>query len=205
MPTRRQILFLLGNLFTLGGLVGVGASETVRSASSASFRVVGSDDADIELTPANDSPVHVETDSDGAVSAITPGGDDDGLNVRAVTRFEDLVQLTNVGTKTIEGIFFSFEATSETLSATTLDAIEATLAATTADATLDSTGPSGDDLLAASSAEAAADGSLDPGEAVPFGLQVDLVPNGGAQSLEVLPPSDEYEVTLRIHTELPDA
>ncbi|KTG30385.1 hypothetical protein [Haloferax profundi] len=201
MPTRRQTLFAMGNLFVASGLVGSGATGVVRSSSSASFRVVDTGGSDIELTPANDPPVHVQTDSDGNVSAITPGGDSDGINTRAVTRYEDIVLLSNVGTTNIDGIYFSFEATSDTLSATTFDSIEAVFQATTADETLNSTGTSGDNLLTVSTDEDVTDEVLNPGDAVLFGLQIDLVPTTQTQSLEALPPSDEYDLTLRIHTE----
>ncbi|KAB1193249.1 hypothetical protein GJR96_07235 [Haloferax sp. MBLA0076] len=204
MPTRRQTLFAMGNLFVLGGIAGSGASVVVSSSAGASFRVVDTTDGDIELTPANDPPVHVQTDADGYVSALTPGGDDGGLNTRAVTRFEDIVQITNVGTEDIVGIYFSFDATSDTLSAATLDAIEATLQATAASDTLDSSGLSGDNLLAVSPSPSVADGVLEPGEAVPFGLRVDLTPTGRGETLEALPPSDDYDVTVRVHTEWPD-
>ncbi|KAB1187472.1 MULTISPECIES: hypothetical protein [Haloferax] len=204
MPTRRQTLFALGNLFIAGGIAGSGATGVVQSSSGSSFRVVDTGDNDIELTPVNDPPVHVQTDADGFVSAITPGGVDGGLNTRAVTRFEDIVLLTNVATADLLGVYFSFEATSDVLSAATLNAVEASLQVTTAGKTLDSTGTTGDNLLSVSPVDAVADGVLEPGEAVPFGLQVDLVPSGDAQTLEDLPHSDDYDVTLRIHTEWPD-
>lgn len=203
MPTRRQTLFAMGNLFVLGGIAGSGASVVVSSSAGASFRVVDASDADIELTPANDPPVHVQTDGDGSVRALTPGGDDGGLNTRAVTRFEDIVQITNVGTEDIVGIYFSFDAASDTLSTATLDAIEATLQATAANDTLDSSGVSGDNLLAVSPSQSVADGVLEPGEAVPFGLQVDLAPTDQGETLEALPSGDDYEVTVRVHTEWP--
>ncbi|WP_225317623.1 MULTISPECIES: hypothetical protein [Haloferax] len=195
----------MGNLFVVGGIAGEGAAGVVQSSSDASFRVVDTGGGDIELTPVNDPPVHVQTDTDGSVSAITPGGGNGGLNTRAVTRFEDIVLLTNVSTEALSGVYFSFEATSDSLSAETLGAVEAALQVTTADETLDSTGTSGENLLAVSLADSVADSVLEPGEAVPFGLQVDLVPTGEGQTLENLPNPDDYNVTLRIHTEWPDS
>ena len=201
MPTRRQTLFVMGNVFVLGGLTGSGASLVVGSSSDASFRIVADAD-DIELTPVNDSPVYVKTDADGFVSGFALGGGD-GVNTRAVTRFEDIVQITNVATNPIKGIYFSFEATSSVLSSETLDAVETALQATAGGATLESTGLSGDDLLAVSSDPSVGDGELEPGESVPFGLQVNLAPSSPA-GIEALPSSDDYALTLRVHTEWPD-
>ncbi|WP_411967264.1 hypothetical protein [Haloferax sp. YSSS75] len=202
MPTRRQMLFVMGNGFVLSGLSGSSASLATESSSGASFRVVADAD-DIELTPTNDRPVYVQTDADGFVSEFTLG-DDGGVNTRAITRFEDIVQITNVSTDAVEGVYFSFDATSDSLSGETLDAIEAAMQATAADRTLESTGLSGDDLLAVSPNATVADGELEPGESVPFGLQVDLAPSSEPGHLEDLPPSDDYELTLRVHTVWPD-
>lgn len=202
MPTRRQMLFVMGNIFVLGGLASSGASLAAESSSDASFRVAADAD-DIELTPTNDSPVYVQTDDDGFVSGFALG-DGGGVNTRAVTRFGDIVQITNVSTDVVEGVYFSFDATSDSLTGETLDAIEATMHATTAERALESTGLSGDDLLAASPKDAVTDGELDPGESVPFGLQVNLNPASELGHLEDLPPKEDYELTLRIHTVWPD-
>lgn len=202
MPTRRRTLFALGNAFVLGGLTGSGASLVVGSSTEADFRVVADAD-DIELTPTNDPPVYVQTDADGFVSGIALDTDG-GVNTRAITRFGDIVRITNVGTEPVVGVSVSFEATSSVLSAATRDAVEATMQATAGDQTLDSTGPSGDDLLAVSAVDSVSDGRLDPGESVSFGVQVNLVPASRPGELADLPDSDDYEMTLRLHTEWPD-
>ncbi|WP_416840353.1 hypothetical protein [Haloferax sp. DFSO52] len=207
MPTRRQTLFTLGNLFVLGGAAQSGASAVVGSSSNASFRVVDDTTGDnsIELTPANDPPIYVQTDDDGDVSGIDLDDDSAGLSKRAITRFEDIVEITNTSTDPLQGIYFSFEATSSVLSAETLDDVENTLQATAGANTLDSSGPSGDNLLAVSSETSVSDGVLGPSESVAFGLQVNLVSSSEPGSFDDLPPSEDYELTLRVHTEWPDA
>ena len=199
MLTRRQLVAGLGSAFVSAGVVSSTAAFTATSSSSeASFTVVYP--RLIELTPANDPPIHVETNSENRVTAITPGGDT-GLNQRAITQFADIVEVANSGTIDLTGLYFEFEAESDTLSTETLSDVEDALSVTAGGDTLETTGESGDDLLAVSPDDAAGDGVLTPGESVPFGVQVDLIADHGPSTLTDLPDPEDYEMTLRVLVE----
>ncbi|POG55454.1 hypothetical protein [Haloferax marisrubri] len=198
MPTRRQTLFVLSNFFIVGGVLGVSATTTTQSTSGASFRIVAPDY--LSLTAANDPPIHVETDASGYVTRLTPGGDKNGVNKRAITRFEDIVRLTNVSETDLDGVYFEFDVTSDSLSDSTLEDVEAALQVTAGDEAL-APGSDGDDLLDVSPAVSGSEGVLGPGESVPFGLQLNLIPWTGPSTLEDLPDPETYSATLRIHVE----
>lgn len=199
MLTRRQLVAGLGSAFVSAGVVSSAAAFSATSSSSqASFVVVYPDL--IELRAANDPPIHVDTNDDGNVTAITPGADR-GLNQRAITRFEDLVDVVNAGTLDITGLYFDFEVDSDTLDSEIQSEIEATLSVTAGSQTLDTSGESGDDLLEISGEDADGDGVLIPGETVPFGVEVDLISDHGASTLSAL-PTEDYDVQLRITVEV---
>ncbi len=200
MHRRRQILVTIGSAIATGGVVSLNASSSVASSGDASFRVVAPND--IELTPVNAPPIHVETNTDGYVTAITPGGDRDGVNQYATTRFEDIIAVTNVASNDLTGIYFEFEATSDTLPPETLTEIESALQVTAGSTPLETTGESGDDLLAVSDDPAVADGTLESGDSVPFGVQVNLIPDSPPGTLADL-PGDDYDVDLRILIDRP--
>ncbi|WP_435064842.1 hypothetical protein [Halobaculum sp. EA56] len=196
MLTRRQLIAGIGSAFISAGVVSSAAAfSATSSAASASFTVVYPDL--IELRAANDPPVHVETTDGGRVTAITPGGEEEGVNQHAITRFEDIIEVVNAGTMDLDGIYFAFEAESDTLGSEVLSDIEAALAVTAGSEPLDGSGESSDDLLAVSPHPNVADGVLSPGESIPFGIRVDLVPEHGTSQLSDLPDRD-YEVTLRV-------
>ncbi|MFB9824379.1 hypothetical protein [Halobaculum roseum] len=198
MHRRRQFLVAVGSAVATGGVVGLSASSSVASSTNADFRIVAPQL--ITLTPTNDPPIHVRTNDDGYVTAITPGGGERGVNGHAITRFEDIVDITNATTADLTGIYFEFEATSDTLDDGTLADIEAALVVTAGSEPLATTGESGDDLLAASDDPTVADGVLGPGESVPFGVQVNLIPETAPGTISSL-PSGEYDVRLRVITE----
>jgi len=194
MLTRRQLVAGLGSAAVSGGIVSSTAAFTATSSSStASFNVVYPDL--IELRAVNDPPIHVETNDDGLVTKLTPGADT-GLNERAITRFETIVNVVNAGTVDLTGIYFDFAVESDTLGSETVTEVEEALAVTAGSQTLATTGESGDDLLAVSDAESVADGVLAPGEDVPFGVRVDLIPDSGGSSLSALPT--DFSAALRV-------
>ncbi|RYJ08657.1 hypothetical protein ELS19_19445 [Halogeometricum borinquense] len=197
MLTRRQTVIGISGFLITGGIISSAASEVTSSSTNASFSVVY--ERSITLTPATDPPVHVQTNEAGYVTAITPG-EGTGVSQRAITRFEDIVRVTNVGTVGISGLTFSFAATSDTLSDDALADIESALAVTADGETLSPAGESGDNLLEMSERDSVADGVLDPGESVPFGVQINLVPDSGRGTLSDL-PDGEYDIELRIAVE----
>jgi hypothetical protein len=202
MHKRRQILITLGSALATGGAVGLNASFTSTATAEADFRIVTPRGGRLlRLTPANDPFYHVATDDDGRVTAITPGGDGHGVNEAALTHFDDIVDVTNVGSTDIDGLYFEFEAESDTLSASTIEKLENAISMTAAGETLDTTGEPGDDLFEVSPDESVEDGTLAPGDSVSFGIQIDLIPEYGASSLSDLPDSNEYDATLRLITE----
>ncbi|PGF17261.1 hypothetical protein CP556_14920 [Natrinema sp. CBA1119] len=189
-----------GGLFIGGGVIGAAASFTENSSASADFRVVSH--SSLELVPANDPPIHVQTDSQSRVTAIAPGGDGEGLTQKAITRFEDIVLISNVSSRRIDSIYFSFNATSSTLTNQELTEIENSLQVTAADKTLESGGvDNGDNLLAKSDHGNAVDGLLSPGEAIPFGLQVNLISSIGPSSIELYPSQTDFDITLSVSLE----
>ncbi|MFA1609978.1 hypothetical protein [Halobellus rubicundus] len=202
MLTRRQLIAGLGSAAISGGIVSSTAAFTATSSNStASFTVVAPNY--IELRAVNDPPIHVETNDDGIVTKLTPGNDT-GLNEYAITRFEDIVEVHNVSSVALSGLYFDFvvESESDTLSSSDATEIEETLSVTAGSETLTTTGESGDDLLAVSDAESAADGILSSGEeSVPFGVQVDLIPDSGESSLSDLPDPNDFSATLRVIVE----
>ncbi|MFB1065045.1 hypothetical protein [Natrinema sp. H-ect4] len=200
MPTRRQTVSGLSSLLIGGGVIGAAASRTSNSSAEADFRIVAH--KSIELTPANDPPIHVQTDGQGRVTAIAPSGDGEGLTQKAITRFEDIVSISNVSSKGIDSIYFSFNATSSTLTNQELVEIENSLQVTAADKTLESGGvDNGDNLLAKSDHGNAVDGLLSPGEAIPFGLQVNLISSVGPSSIELYPSQTDFDITLSVSLE----
>lgn len=197
MQRRRQILITAASAIATGSVVGLGASSTAQSSPATEFQVFVPKENRIDLTPAHDPPVHVQTNADGRVTALTPGENDGGINQYAITRFEDIVRVTNAGSDDIEGIHFDFEATSEQLSDATLGEIESIARITTGRHTLVTSGTDGDDLLAVSSQENTADETLSPGQSVPFGLQINLDPDHPPGTLDDLPDA-EYELRVTI-------
>jgi len=200
MHRRRQVLLTAASAIATGGIVGLGASSASSSAAASDFRVLVGSRARIELTPANDRPVHVQTNGQGEVTGIVPGDGQRGVSQRAITRFEDVVLLTNNGTPPIVDIRFDFQAAGDALSEQQLARIEDALSVTTDDRTLESGADSGDNLLAVSPHENAENGQLGPGGSVPFGIEVNLNPDAPPGTIEDFPDED-FDVTLGVFAE----
>lgn len=195
MPTRRQFIAGLGSAAISAGIVSsTTAFSATSSSAKATFTVVSPDL--VELRAANDPPIHVVTTDDGIVTKLTPGGNT-GLNQHAVTQFVSMVEIMNVSPIDLTGIYFDFEAESNTLTAETVAEIEQALSVTAGTQTLETAGKAGDDLLAVSNDDSVTGGILSSSESIPFGLQIDLMPGFGDSSLSELPDED-FAVTLSV-------
>lgn len=191
-----------GQLLFGAGALGTGAFDAAAEVSS-DFRVLVV--VDLELTPGREDERYVETDKDGLVDTINLDGTDsdaDGLNRYARSRFENIVDLTNNGDTTVHELYFTLEVTDDGLEDgdPAPEEIEQTLQIVSSTDEIDATGDV--DFFTITDDEAVEDGELEPGETVPFGIQVDLLPDSGPGSIGSLPDSDRFDVTLTIEANM---
>ncbi|THE65214.1 hypothetical protein D8Y22_08350 [Salinadaptatus halalkaliphilus] len=98
---RRNVLVGLGTIVAGGGAaLGTGAFSTVTAERTVSVETAGDSDAFLALTAAEGAEDYVDTDGD--TIEIDIGGDGDGINQDALTRFEELVEITNNGTNSVD-------------------------------------------------------------------------------------------------------
>lgn len=177
MPTRRTTVIALGGLLAGGGaLLGTGAFGTVEAERSVSLETADDSDAFLafEILDAN----HVD-ETDGTI--------DFDLLADAATTFADLVNVRNNGTQVVTSLRFEFDVTGADQSD---DAVEDALRIVSGGAAIDAVDQA--NLLVESDAGDAGDGELSPGEAVPFGIAVDLTGN------EVSEITGDPEIALTI-------
>ncbi|TKX83746.1 hypothetical protein EXE43_22640 [Halorubrum sp. SS5] len=180
MPTRRQTALGLASM-ALGSAVVSSASFLSGTTAAADLRVIVS--SELTLTPARANAEYVGTDDDGEVTEIVIRQ----LNQRAISRFEDLVQVTNNGDVPYDRLAFSFSATdggSESLGVTE------TLRVVSADGRTRTDDEGRTTLLADP------DETFDAGDAVTFGVVVNLIASDAPGDLETLP--EQSSVTLEI-------
>jgi len=150
----------LGGLLAGGGtLLGTGAFSTVTAERSVSLQAAGDANAFLGLEILDDAYVE---QTDGTI----------GFDILAesTTTFADLVNVRNNGTQAVTSLRFAFDVTGADQSD---DAVETALKIVSGDASIDAVDEV--NLLTESDAGGAADDVLTPGEAVPFGIAVDLV------------------------------
>jgi hypothetical protein len=159
MASRRSVLLALGGLAVGGGaLLGTGAFTTVEAERSVALETADDSDAFLGFEILDE---HAVDETDGTIAF--------DLLVEATTRFERLVDVRNNGTQTVRSLRFEFDVTG----ADQPDAaVEDALRVVSGDATIDAIDDA--NLLLVSNTGGAADDLLDPGEAVPFGIEVDL-------------------------------
>ncbi len=159
MATRRKTLLGLGSLLVGGGaIISTGAFSSVSAQRS------------VALETADDSEAFLAFEIiDGDHVSETDGTIGFELLTEAKTRFEELVDVRNQGTQTVRSLRFEFEVTGATQSD---PAVEEALRITSGSTTI----PASDDtnLLVESDQGGAGNDELAPGEAVPFGIVVDL-------------------------------
>lgn len=106
MLTRRQtVLGLVAATFG-GGVLTTGTFSTSTTA-GADFRLMVV--SELSLTSERDDGAYVEVDGAGQVTGIAL----DGLNGAAISRFEDLVRITNDLEVTVDELDFEFRVTDE--------------------------------------------------------------------------------------------
>lgn len=159
MASRRSVVVGLGGLLAGGGaLLGTGAFTTVEAERSVALRTANDANAFLGFEVLDDEYVDLD---DGVIEF--------DLLARARTRFERLVDVRNNGTQTVRSLRFEFDVAG----ADQPDGeVEDALKIVSGDATIDAIDES--NLLAVSDAGGADDDALNPGEAVPFGIAVDL-------------------------------
>lgn len=117
---RRNTLIGLGTIVAGGGAaLGTGAFSSVEADRSVTVQTAGDSDALLRLEPNNDYDGEIITGGDGDQLEINIFGEDSsggdiattegasGVNQNAATTIEDLVDMTNQGTETINEISFS--------------------------------------------------------------------------------------------------
>ena len=202
MANRRSVLIGLGGLVAGGGaILGTGAFDTVEAQRTVSVETAGDAEALLGLTPADrggedaDDNAYVEQE-DGTISINLDGNDDqdaDGLNQNARTTFRNLVQVTNQGTQTVDTLGLEFT-----------DAPDDITLSATFSLPVDEEDDDGEDMVAHPEDDDGAaniltgendiPSSLEPGDAVDFGLQIDLIDGGNDDN--DLPDDGEYTLTI---------
>lgn len=198
MANRRTVLIGLGGLVAGGGaLIATGAFTTVEAQRTVTVETAGDADAFLAFSPARDDEAFVNITEDGLVEInIDDDASDDpdvgaGLNQRAITTFRNLVEVQNQGTQTIESLTLEF-----TEAPGAVDPDE------TFRFPVDEVGGDGQDMVDNGDDILTGDdgipSELSPGEAINFGLEVDLIDGGDDQDL---PEDGEYTVTITAEAE----
>ncbi|OYR58998.1 hypothetical protein [Halorubrum halodurans] len=182
MPTRRQTALGLGSM-ALGSAVVSSASFLSGTAAAADLRIVVT--SELSLTPGRAGEEYVLTDDDGEVDEI----EITKLNRRSISRFEDLVEVTNNGDVPYDRLAFSFAATGDDPDAESVGVAEA-LRIVSADE------PTGTDDEGRTTMFAGSDETFESGDAVSFGMVVNLIPDDPPGDLEELP--DASSVVLEV-------
>lgn len=194
MPNRRSLIVGLGGLAAGGGLVlGTGAFSTVEAQRTVSVQTAGDADAFLAMEPARDEGEYV-TQTDGTIEINLIGNDQGaaGLTRQAITTFRNLVTVTNQGSQPIESLTLSFAESVD------ID-IDETFSFPVNEPDSDEIATVGNDENVLGPAVTATPDSLEPGEAVVFGITVDLV-DGGTDEGD-LPEDSEYDLTIRAETD----
>jgi len=201
MANRRNVLIGLGGLVAGGGaLIGTGAFDTVQAERTVNVETAGDGAALLGLSPANrdddtDDPAGADSnayvpDPDGETIEINLDGNDEGaegLNQNARTRLENLVVVTNQGTQNVGSLEFTIGVEGTGDDPGHEEAFKIVSGETTIEAT-------GEDLLD----EAGVDGgNLEPGQQVPFGVEIDLLIEG----IDDIEDDAEFTLTIEANSE----
>lgn len=219
MPSRRSVLVGLGGLVAGGGaLIGTGAFTTVEAQRSVNVSTTGDASGFLGLAPAarNDdttdgaptstvtgTPVeppneYVSAPGDGTVEINLDGNSEgaSGLNQNAVTTFRNLVKITNNGTQNVQTLNLEFISTGSDDSNLNLGDTFSFTASTPSDGSAEASDISNDSDILSTSADS--DSTLEPGDAIHFGIEIDLI-NGG-NSNGALPNQATYNLEITAET-----
>jgi len=205
---RRTVLIGLGTLTVGGGAaIGTGAFSSVEASRTVTIETTGdgaallglapADRPDHTADPATDGNAFVDEPDDGTIEINLDGTADaegEGLAQNAVTGFRNLVTITNNGTQIVDELRLEFTETAGDVTAPETFAFFVDQ--------VDSDGDGQDrvvdnaDIL---TGENGIPGSLAPGEAINFGIDVDL--KNGGDPVGELPEDGEYTVTIEATVE----
>lgn len=192
MANRRSVLIGLGGLVAGGGaLLGTGAFDTVEAQRTVSVETSGDANALLGLSPADrdgdGNNAYVEQ-SDGTIAINLDGNNEgaDGLNQNAITTFRNLVTVANQGTQTVDSVTLEFTETPDDVDASPTFSFPVD----EFDGDSDDMVENGDSIL---TGENDIPGSLESGDSINFGLEVDLIEGGNEGDL---PESGEYTLTI---------
>ena len=177
MVTRRTTIVGLGGLLAGGGaLISTGAFNTIEAERSVSLATAGDASAFLGLEIIDEEYVDM-TDGTIEFDIIADGR----------TVFDNLVDVRNNGTQAVTSLRFEFLVTGAVQDD---DEVEEALKIVSGDATIDAVDE--ENLLVVSDARDADDDRLAPGEAIPFGIEIDLT------AVDIDRIDGDPEITLRI-------
>lgn len=180
MPTRRQTTIGLLSA-AVGSAAVTSGSFLSETTSTADLRVVVVSELSLKPGPNEE---YVTTNDAGEVESIEIRH----LNQRASTWFEGLIEIANEGDVAYDRLAFEFTPAGEADESD--EAVAETLQVISGDE------PTGTDEQGRTTLLAAADKSLGPGDAVEFGVTVNLVASSSPGDLDDLP--DASDVALEI-------
>lgn len=181
MPTRRQTTIGLLSA-ALGSAAVTSGSFLSQTASAADLRVVVV--SELSLLPARPDAEYVTTDADDEVESI----EIDQLNQRSISRFEELIEVVNNGDVTYDRLAFEFVPTNGNGGSD--EAVAETLRVISGDE------PTGTDSEGRTTLLADDGETLGPGDAVTFGVTVNLIASSSPGDLDDLP--DASDIALEI-------
>ena len=181
MPTRRQTTIGLLSA-AVGSAAVTSGSFLSETTSAADLRVVVV--SELSLTPARPNAEYVTTDEDGEVESI----EIQHLNQRSISRFEELIEVANEEDVAYDRLAFEFTPASEGDESD--EEVAETLRVVSGDE------PTGTDSEGRTTLLADDNESLGPGDAVTFGVLVNLIAGDDPGKLNDLP--DASDVALEI-------
>lgn len=190
MTTRRGIILGAGSFLAGSGVLKGGAFAGSTTSPSTDFQVMAI--PRLVLVPGRDDEAYVSVES-GTEYDHVRSIDVTESSPRARSRFERLVEVVNNAEETIDELYFKFEVESD--SADPGD-IAGCLSIVSASNSIPATGDTNYLQVASATGEDA--DVLEPGEAVPFGVEVNLQPSNGDTSLTTLPDPDTFDVSLLV-------
>jgi hypothetical protein len=193
MPNRRSILIGLGGVIAGGGaLLGTGAFTTVEAQRTVNIETTDDASAFLALSAARgDGDFVTETDGTIAINLDGSEGDAGGLNQNAITTFRNLVTITNNGTQAVTSLTLTFTTTPENVTAD--DTFRFTVSPADdngSQAVVDN----GADIL---SDDADVSEELGAGDAINFGIEIDLIDGGDG---DALPEEGSYTLQIDAQT-----
>ena len=185
---RRNVIIGMGGLAVGGGaLVGTGAFDTVEAERTVSVETAGDADAFLALEDASGGEYVDEQDGTIAINLDGNPEGAQGLNQNARTVLRNLVTVTNQGTQTVDSVELEFTETAGDVVAND------TFSFPVDNAEDDSEGEvnNGENIL---TGDDGIPGELTPGDAVNFGLEINLLEGG--DPVGDLPEDGNYTLTI---------